>query len=276
MRRRSSPRVIVTVGDVRPVQLKGLGVADVVAGLDTRRFIDLLQVRVGQPEQVRAAPSRTAHARHARCADPQWRCGLLHRLGHQAGVGDLVVDAVVGERVVRPQSVQDVEPFAEAPEALATRDPVAVELMAGVSLAEPHVDASVRQHVQRSDVLGDADRVVQRQQQQVETDPDPFSACGDGRSERDDRRRVPVVGEVVFGQPDRLVAERLGMFDERELVAVHVRERSTPRRRVAEAEHQTDVQTSVEHVSPLQSFQSCAMNEIAASLKSAGDSAFGA
>ena len=201
------------------------------------------------------SPSRFAPRRPARRTP-----GMLVAPIHSGGVGRctgcgasrrawsiVVVGAVVGERVVGPQALEHVEALAEAAQALAPVDAVPGELVAGVALAEPDVDAAVRQHVERGDVLGEADGVVQRQQQEVEADPHPFRPGGDGGGEGDDRRRVAVVGEVVLGEPDGVVAERLGVLDEREFVAVDVGEGSSPGRRVAEAEHHPDVERRSVH-----------------------------
>jgi hypothetical protein len=53
---------------------------------------------------------------------------------------------------------------------------------------------------------------------------------------------------MVLGQPDGVEAHRFGVNDQIELVPVHVAERTSPRRRVAKAEHETEIEPVIEHL----------------------------
>jgi hypothetical protein len=157
------------------------------------------------------------------------------------------VPTLVGERVLLPQAPQHGEALGETGAAVGGVDAVPGELMGSVALAEAGVDAPVGQHIEGGDVLGHPDGVVEREEQEVEADPDPLGDGGDGGGDRNDRGRVAVVGEVVLREPDGVVPQLLGAADQAELVGVDLGERPAPLGRVPERELDTDVEPVVEH-----------------------------
>jgi hypothetical protein len=84
------------------------------------------------------------------------------------------------------------------------------ELGRCVSLADRKHQAAAGDQVDHGGVLGDAKRVVQRQDQDVGADADVAGTGGDGGGRHERRGQHPVVCEVVLGQPHHVVAEPVG------------------------------------------------------------------
>ena len=112
--------------------------------------------------------------------------------------------------------------------------PKASNSSCAVAHADAEVEAPAGEQRERGGVLGESDRVVQRQQHQVRADPHPGRALGDRGGDHERRGRVAVVDEVVLGEPHRVEAELLGGDDLVERAAVELLERDPPLLGVAE------------------------------------------
>jgi hypothetical protein len=98
------------------------------------------------------------------------------------------------------------------------RDPAIVHLpLKGVELtllkaapdAEDHPPA--RELIEHGELLGDADRVLEADDDDARGDLQPFRSRRDRRAEHGNRRNVAaVVEEVMLGEPHRLHAHQLG------------------------------------------------------------------
>jgi hypothetical protein len=107
------------------------------------------------------------------------------------------------------------------------------KFLATITESDPEVEAAVGNQIDRGSVFRDTHGIVQWQQDEERTDADPCRTRGHRTSDRQQRRRVAIVNEMVFGQPRVVVAERFGIRDEIELRAVHVLPRYTIEFRVS-------------------------------------------
>jgi hypothetical protein len=125
-------------------------------------------------------------------------------------------------------------PAAGAAGPLGDRHAEQLELALAVAEAEADLEPAAAQLVEHGDVLGEAQRVLERAEQDRGADPHRRRPLRDRGQHREDRRQVAVAGDVVLGEPDRLVAE---LFRPRDLVEVLAVERvpgPVPAGRVAE------------------------------------------
>jgi hypothetical protein len=152
----------------------------------------------------------------------------------------------MAERTVGEPAPQDGDALFEQRRAMAPVDAERLELLEFVPEAETEAQAAVRQDVHDGGVFGDAQWIVQRQQQDGRPDGHPFGTYCDGGGHREDRRQVVVVDEVVLGEPHRVEAE---IFDRRHVIErlrVQVGGRDHRRTRVAKV-----VQHAEFHEAPL-------------------------
>src|SRR5260370_25971003 len=83
---------------------------------------------------------------------------------------------------------------------------------------------------------------MQRQQHQVRADANLLGDRSDRGCDWQNRRRVSVLGEVMLGQPDLVVAKLFGESRLRELIGIEVSERLAPRRRISKRKQQPAIQ----------------------------------
>ena len=118
------------------------------------------------------------------------------------------------------------------------------ELELAIADADAEIEAAARQHRQRRGVLGDAHRVVQRQDHQVGADAHALGARADRGGDHQRRGRVAVIAEVMLGDPHGIEAEALGLDDLLERLRVERLERDGPGRRIAEVVPESEVDVS--------------------------------
>ncbi|MEZ5144121.1 MAG: hypothetical protein R2726_16615 [Acidimicrobiales bacterium] len=146
--------------------------------------------------------------------------GLLQQAGR-----DLDGDAVVLEGLARPRLQHHVEALVHASAALL---PLPTEqLVLDRPVAEPgdDGDAPTRQQVEHGDVLGQADGIVQRQQQGRHVHRDARRPAGDGGPHHQRGGQEPVLGGVVLGQHqqvDRTLIGPLGHVEGRGVEAPRI------------------------------------------------------
>ena len=142
---------------------------------------------------------------HADLVDRRMR--LLHRLGDHADVGDLVVLPLERKRLPGPRARQDLQRFLESLPVLVLRHAVAAELGGAVAAPHAHVESALRDDVDERHLLGEPERLVEREDRGGEADT---NALGPGRDRARERGRIDreaVVDEMVLGQPHRIEAE---------------------------------------------------------------------
>ena len=156
-------------------------------------------------------------------ATPPHRQRLLHRLGGERHVGDVVEPAGVAEhRRLGERPLDPVDhlprPLVHLRRVLAERD----ELLVLRARADAEIEPSVRQDVGDCGILGNANRVVERKQHDRRADPDSLGARRD-RGGHHHRRAGPLaLAEVVLAVPDADESELLGEHGIADVVGVHV------------------------------------------------------
>ena len=151
-------------------------------------------------------------------AYPDGRMGLLVGLGPDRQVVALVMVALEGELFGGPGLEDDFQVLLEPAPALGVGRQEGVVMLGEGAPSDAEVEPSLADVVQSGDFLGDADGVAQRQQQHAQPDADALGASGDGRGHHDGGGQDAEGDEVVFGKPDGLGSEALGLFGHLETV----------------------------------------------------------
>src|SRR6266850_648538 len=161
-------------------------------------------------EHVEAAPHRRLDGIRALCGDPDRRPRLLQRLREDRGLRDLEELAVVRERTALEGQQEDVHGLLPPVAARGELQAEPLELVVLIAAPEADVDPAAGQQVERGDLLGDNQRMVQRHHDDRRPDPQRGRLGRDVGGELDGAREVAVGRKVVLGQPHVAEAERLG------------------------------------------------------------------
>ena len=137
----------------------------------------------------------------------------LVRFGQDLDVLERPVVAAVGDPFARPGLQHDLDVLAEARIALLGGHVERGVLGAVEAAADPPVDPAARQHVEQGDLLGDAQRVVERGQRHRRPDPQTGRPSGDVHRHEVHGRADRVRAEVVLGQPHPVVAGAVHHLD---------------------------------------------------------------
>ena len=125
-------------------------------------------------------------------------------------VPDAIELALVAERLARPRPPDDIERLAEAGLALVVAHPVGVVGAHDAAAADAELEAPLADVVDGGDLLGDAQRMVQRQHLDRGADPEAARAGRDGARDLerggDDRAGGR---EVDLAEPDAVDPPRL-------------------------------------------------------------------
>ena len=138
---------------------------------------------------------------------------LLHRHRRDGHVFHVVEVPVVAEAGVLPQTQNHVQNLAEP---LAAGVVVHFQVPILVDHLPPshaEVQPPVAESVQHRRFLCDENRVLEGQDAHARTDADALGAAGGVQAHGHRRGYDAVAGEVVFGQPYRIVAQFLGELD---------------------------------------------------------------
>jgi hypothetical protein len=134
-------------------------------------------------------------------------------VGHRSHgrVRDFVELAVVAERLTLPREANDLERLAKAGLALAVGNAVGVVRADDATPTDPELEASLADVIERRDLFGDPERMIQGQDAHGGADAKPARARGDRARDLqrggDDR---PHRVEVDLAEPDAIDAQRLG------------------------------------------------------------------
>ena len=173
----------------------------------SRKSVELTRERVQRRVRVHeprvAEPGRAPHADVGVGRQPDRRAGPLqrgHRDPHARAAGKVL--ALIVDRLAAPQALERRQPLLEATDSLARVH--AHRLVLGVAIAETHADDQppAADHVERGELLGEVDRLVQREQQHAGAE---LHALGLGGHAPERRQRLEVrerVGEIVLTRPD--------------------------------------------------------------------------
>src|SRR5438067_249300 len=118
--------------------------------------------------------------------------------------------AVEAESIAGPCALQNLDRLERAAEALRARDAEAVELFLTIALAEAEAQASVGDDIDDRGILGDFQRMLKWREQDEGADGHLFCARGDCGGSGKHRGEIAIVSEVMFGEPDGVVAEGFG------------------------------------------------------------------
>ena len=125
-------------------------------------------------------------------------------------LADRVEAPLVGEPLLGPGLEHDVHGLVEALAVLLLGHVVAPELGRAVAPPHAHVETALRDDVDQRHLLGQPQRVVERQDRRGQADPHPARARGRGGGQARRVHRQAVVDEVVLGEPDLVEPELLG------------------------------------------------------------------
>ncbi|WP_275693169.1 hypothetical protein [Nocardioides sp. TF02-7] len=154
---------------------------------------------------------------------------------------ELPVPAVVGDRVLGPQLLQQLQRLVEPARALLERHVEVVELLPPVAEPGAEHQTALGHHVEGRDLLGEQHRVVERRDHDVGDEADVRLHLG--REPRHQRHRLqPAEVAVQEVLADREVVEpgRLAGLDHREQVAELLRRRDGGHGDVAQQESDAD------------------------------------
>ena len=139
----------------------------------------------------------------------------------------LVVLALVGDGLLRPGAVDDRDGFFHVVLGVVPAEAEAAVARVHHAAAGAELQAAAAEHVEHGEVLGYAQRVVQRQDRHGATQAQAAGA-GAERGEQHLRvgRQAAEVAEVVLGRPDGVEADGLRRLDLLEVAGVEVGRRA--------------------------------------------------
>nr|BFE87592.1 hypothetical protein GCM10020093_101930 [Planobispora longispora] len=147
------------------------------------------------------------------------------RAGDQLDLGAGPVElAVVAEDRVGPQAEDHLQRLVEPVTRLGQVDAEALELEALVAAPDAQLQPSAGEQVHHGRLLGDVDRVVQRQDHDPGAEAEPFGPGGQVGQHGEQVGHDPVVAEVVLGQSHPGEPQLLGEFRQLQVVVVDVLE----------------------------------------------------
>ena len=161
-------------------------------------------------QEIEAAPHGGLDGIGALGGHPDGRSGLLHGQGEHGGLGNLEVLAVIAERLAAEAQHDDVDGLLPARPALGQVLAQALELVALIAPAQAHVEAPAGEQVDGGDLLGDDQRVMQRDDDHRGADADAARLVRQVQGIGHGPRQIAVAREVVLGQPHIVEAQILG------------------------------------------------------------------
>src|SRR5438445_1240604 len=135
-------------------------------------------------------------------------------------VADRVTLALKGDALLGHQAAHDLDALAQAQTALIARNIETCKFAGYVTLPETQIETAVRERVDRYRLLGDVQRFMQGHQEDKRADADSFGPRGDRGRERHHRGRIAVIDKMMFGEPNRVETEILGLDTEINVLAI--------------------------------------------------------
>src|SRR5271155_2915157 len=145
-------------------------------------------------------------------AEPEGRMRLLNRVGLDDDVVEMPALTMMRKpALARPRLADHVHRLVEPLGRLLGRDAEAGEFVGAIALADPEIEAAIRQQVECCRLLGDQDRVVPRQYHDRGAEPNALGAGGQIGEQAHRRRDLAKAGEMVLDQKDARKTELLGL-----------------------------------------------------------------
>ena len=151
-------------------------------------------------------------------ADPDRRGRFLQRLDRAGGVVELPVGALHVDEVFGPQAFDCEHHFLEPRAELAARHTERLELDIAVADAGAEDEAAAGHQVERRQLLGKVERLVQRRQHQAADDPQPRRDRRAIGEKRDLLHRLERVGAEMRALDDAVEAKPVGGANQVEIV----------------------------------------------------------
>src|SRR5208282_2927560 len=120
--------------------------------------------------------------------------------------------ALDAEALAGPRALQNFDRLQGAAEARLLRNLQRVEFLVAVAHPDAEAEAAAREHVDHRGVLGEAQRMIERGEQDVSAELQAGGARGDRGQHRHDGREITVVDEVMLGEPNGMEAGGLDEF----------------------------------------------------------------
>src|SRR5271165_2661732 len=145
---------------------------------------------------------------------------LAHGTRQHAHVSELEVLAVEAESLAGPRLLENLDRLQRTAESLRARHAEALELLGAVAEPKPEAKPPARDYVDEGRVLSQLQRMPKRREQDVGADGDAGGARGDSSRGGHQGGQIAVVGEMMFGEPNRIEAEPLGGLNLRERLVI--------------------------------------------------------
>src|SRR5262245_24029350 len=150
----------------------------------------------------------------ARSGDAYWRARLLIRLGDGRRIIEAVVFALVGEGRLGPRPLDDLERLEKPLAAFRIRHAVGGVGSRVATPPDPKKQSALADLIDRGGLLGETQRVAERQDLDAGADLDVAGTRGNGAGDGQRRRQYGAARLLVdFGKPDRVEAPTVGGFD---------------------------------------------------------------
>src|SRR5215510_1046365 len=184
----------------RPPELETRRAEELELALERRHGrVGIHQPRVAQAR--RAPDASVAVGRH-----PDRRARALHRTHRDPRRPQLEVAALVVDRLAAPQPLDDLEALDEAADAILRILPERLIFDVAIAEADTEDQPAVGDDVERGELLGDLDGVVQGKQQDAGAEDHAARLGGDPRQRRDRLEVRERIGQVVLARPYRAEA----------------------------------------------------------------------
>ena len=202
------PVALAVVGDEA-----GADDADAMGGGIAPLLLELRQPRIERArplalrQQVRAEARGPQRAGLRHRGDPQRRAARLHVARRDLHVLEIVALALEAELLAGEGALQHLDSLVGQRHAARDRHAEAAELVRRVAHADAHLDPAAADIVEHREILGEPDRMVERQQADIAREAHMLGPRRHRRGDGNPRRQVAVVDEVMLGEPDEIEAE---------------------------------------------------------------------
>jgi hypothetical protein len=114
------------------------------------------------------------------------------------------------ERLAAPAPLDERDAFLHARPAVLSIGLEGLVVLQRAAAADTHVEPTAAHHVEHRELLGQVDRMVQREETHAHAQSKRAGTCGEERRQHRRGGTQAVVVEVMLGDPHRVIAHRLG------------------------------------------------------------------
>src|SRR3990172_1061841 len=180
-------------------QLREREILDSTPRSAQRLVIILLLMGAGGINEVVAQTLDTLYRFWSARRQPDRRMRLLHWPRLKVDIAQPGKSAIDRKPGLGPGTPNYLTPSLETGASFLARNTEGLELLEPIALAEPQVEAAVGDDVDDCGVFGDAQRMMERQQNYKGPDSYPLGPGGDSGSNREESRRIAVIQEMMLG-----------------------------------------------------------------------------